>query len=275
MSRQGDSDPSGDTGSPQPWWRRATFIAALLAVAVAATGGWLQQGGTSLVQSLFDEGEQPSRPLVSVESANHSICNSWLLSGPPETVASALRETLPRGTSDMVMDEQEKIAKKVLSSTGSQLSTGDLVEVTVQGKKEQTIVLTRLEVIVERKGERHGDIMFVGFGCGDGLPARRYQLDLDNPAPKFELVKEDPDSGEDVVEAVKFPYKVSSAEPEYLSLQSFTEGYAAWKAKLHWVTDGKRGFTEISDHGKPFVTFKSYPEDYSFSTDSMKLSAGQ
>ncbi|MFD0305200.1 hypothetical protein [Streptomyces sp. NPDC127119] len=152
------------------------------------------------------------------------------------------------------------------------MSNGELVEVTVQGEKEQAIILTRLEVIVKQRSKKNGDVMGVGFGCGAALPPRRYQLDLDAPVPKFKLVKQDPDSGEDVVEAVNFPYKVSSAEPEYLALESFTEGYTVWKAKLHWVMDGKTGYTEINDHGKNFVTFKNYPEDYWFSTNSMELS---
>ncbi|MFJ9127659.1 hypothetical protein ACIRJS_26530 [Streptomyces sp. NPDC102340] len=239
-------------------------------------GGWLQQGGVSLVQSLFSEEDEPLKPLVNVDSSDDLRCTNWLLHDSPESVADALLQGMPRTAAPSTVEQEEEDGDQVgravaqaFRSTGSQVSTGDHVEVTIQANRKQAIVLTRLEVTVDKRSALRGDVMFVGAGCGGGVPARMYESDLDLPSPKFKLAK-----NSEVKKPVTFPYKVHSTEPEFLVLESWTKGYVEWKAKLHWVADGKSGVTEIADHGKPFVTFPYREAYYGFNTYTMKYWEG-
>jgi hypothetical protein len=113
--------------------------------------------------------------------------------------------------------------------------------------------------------------MLVGSGCGGGIAARRYVVDLDKSNPHFEAVEE-PRPGEKVTKPVDFPYRVSSSDPEVFILEGAAKGeIIEWKATLSWTSGGNEGATEISDGGKPFVSFPEAPADYSFNADVNKL----
>ncbi|MER6443498.1 hypothetical protein ABT275_45685 [Streptomyces sp. NPDC001185] len=114
------------------------------------------------------------------------------------------------------------------------------------------VVLDHLEVNIARRSKL-GSVMNVGAQCGAGFPARYYAADLDRPKPEF-LVYEGDGSGDDEVEPIDFPYKVSSVEPEKFVLVGDTKYVVEWTVTLHWTAGGKKGKTEITDGGKLFVS---------------------
>ncbi|MCC3766889.1 hypothetical protein [Streptomyces sp. UNOC14_S4] len=261
----GDGDPPA-----RPWWRRPAFVTAATAVAVAAIGSWLTQGGISLVGGLFGNDDKAAPPLVSVQPLDTAMCNVWLLRQDPQHVADTLTRELSRDAPDPRADreKQSAIADRIRKETGSRLATGGVVDVTVQGPKDKAIVLTGLELdLKHRSRDVPGKRMAMGTGCGADIPPRRYAAALDDPAPAFKLEQQLPDGTLDP-KAVGFPYKVSAGDPEYLHLESWCDDYVEWTAKLRWVSDGVQGTTEINDKGKPFRTFSGDSEAADFRYDN-------
>ncbi|PSM41612.1 hypothetical protein C6Y14_20245 [Streptomyces dioscori] len=191
-------------------------------------------------------------------------------------VADVLIDKISQLGSNPNPNDIDPIADEVLKSTGSQVPTGDEVEVTVTGKEERVIVLTGLEVFVQTKKELTGHTMEFPMGCGAGVPPRLFDVNLDERKPNFTLRKStDPEE-----KSIDFPYKVSSGEPEVLLLVSQSHEYVEWKARLLWVADGKEGHTDITNKGESFVTFpggawSDLPADYKFSPFDLKLTTGR
>ncbi|WP_420076897.1 hypothetical protein ACOAKG_27080 [Streptomyces sp. JL3001] len=249
-------------------------MASVTAVGVAAIGGWLQQGGISLIQSIFSDEGSPSPPTVAVSASDWATCNTWLIPGDVHPVFNTLKREIAYQQRNP--DEIEKVAKDTLAETGAKVPTGESIEVTVQGKENKAVVLTGLEVVVESKEALTGTTMYFPMQCGAGVPLRSFSVNLDSHKPKLTLMQPlDPEQ-----KPVNFPYRVSADEPEVLQLVSDSKGYVEWKAKLLWVTDGKKGFTEIADDGKPFVTFpgggnSETQPDYTFHPFELQLTPGR
>jgi hypothetical protein len=83
---------------------------------------------------------------------------------------------------------------------------------------------------------------------------RYYAVDLDTARPEF-ILHEGDGSGDAETKPINFPYKVSSVEPEKFVLTGKTDSVVEWTATLHWTADGKKGKTDITDNGKPFVSY--------------------
>jgi len=249
---------SGETGSVStPWWRRPMVIGTASAVFVTVVTGWAGQGGNALYETLFG-GEEPTRPIVTVSSADSPMCARWLLGGSTDAVTqkiSAETRKIVDSSTDMEQyrkDIDENL-RRALTSTGSSLANGSRVDVTIQGNKDKAVVLESMEANVSQLSKL-GNFMDVGSDCGGGFPNRFFSVDLDAPRPAFYLSTKD-DNGKEVSGAIDFPFQVSSIEPERFILVGNTKSVAKWTATLHWVADGKRGETKIDDNGKPFVSF--------------------
>lgn len=250
MSTQSADGSSNSGDDVKPWWKKPTFVAGVTAVAVTVAGAWLTQGGNALYDAVLG-GEEPTRPIVTESVNRDPFCTSWLLNKDPEAVGAQIRNQI--SGLDPLGVKARKGLKEAQRSSGSRLPIGNGVEVTVEGNKEKVVVLDRLEAKIVKRSNL-GSVMAVGHQCGGGFPMRYYAVDLDAPRPEFLLYVGD-GSGNDESKPIDFPYKVSSAEPEKFLLTGKTDSVVEWTATLHWTADGKKGKTEITDNGKPFVSY--------------------
>jgi hypothetical protein len=270
MSNQGANGSQSADDSAQPWWKKTPFVAGAAAVAVTVIGAWLTQGGNALYDAVLG-GEEQTRPTVTESVNRDPFCASWLLNKEPEVVSTQIRNQM-RGLKDPLGDDARKRLEKVHKSSGSRLPIGARVEVTVEGNKEKVVVLDRLEPNIVKKSKL-GSVMAVGTQCGGGFPVRYYAVDLDLSRPEFRLYEGD-GSGDDESKPIDFPYKVSSVEPEKFVLTGNTDSVVEWTATLHWTADGKKGKTEITDAGKPFVSYP-IPTKFFFDTGTGELQASR
>jgi hypothetical protein len=250
MSTQGADENSNSGDDVKPWWKKPTFVAAATAVAVTVAGAWLTQGGNALYDAVLG-GEESTRPTVTESVNRDPFCASWLLNKEPEVVGAQIRNRM--SGLDPLGVEARKRLEEAQRSSGSRLPIGDVVEVTVEGNKEKVVVLDRLEPKIVKRSNL-GSVMAVGHQCGGGFPIRYYAVDLDAPRPEF-LLYEGDGSGDAETKPINFPYKVSSVEPEKFVLTGKTDSVVEWTATLHWTADGKKGKTDITDNGKPFVSY--------------------
>ncbi|WP_308368676.1 helix-turn-helix transcriptional regulator [Streptomyces sp. ISL-36] len=128
------------------------------------------------------------------------------------------------------------------------------LQLTVTGRTQEAVVLSRLHVrVVERGAPLNQPVYSMGEGCGSGVTPQTFDIDLDAPLP---FVK--PVAGQDgdlVVPAKDFPYKVSTGDPQILNLDVHTEAHvAAWYLELDWSSGEQHGTLRVDDGGKPFRT---------------------
>lgn len=252
---------------PAPLWKRPVVIATVSAVVVTVVAGWAGQGGNATYDALFG-GEEPTRPTVTVSSADEPFCNTWLLRKAPKFVQQDIKSGL-QGVTDLAGKKISDGLRRAKESSNSLLPNGTRVDVTIEGNKEKVVVLAGLEPNIVKRSPL-SDLMGVGDQYGGGFPARFFATDLDDPQPEFSLSTVD-DNGEDVSEPIGFPFKISAVEPEKFILSGKTKSFVEWTATLHWVADGKEGETEISDNGRPFVSYPETRVKYFFNTTTRKL----
>lgn len=265
-SNASNQSPDPD-GSPTPWWKKPFVIAIGSAVVITVVTGWAGQGASAIWNAAFG-GEKPNRPTVTVTAQDEPFCTPWLLSMKPDLVAEELKTEL-QGVTEVYGEKLVKALQNAKETSGSKIATGDRVEVTIEGPKEKVVILESLEPNVTKRSKL-GETMYVGDQCGGGLPERFFKSNLDDPKPEFSLAHVD-DNGEEVTEPIDFPYKISSAEPEKFVLTGQTKASVEWTATLHWIADGKKGKTEISDNGSPFVSFSLMSASADFNTTSRDL----
>ncbi|MEV8457455.1 helix-turn-helix domain-containing protein [Streptomyces sp. NPDC052095] len=128
------------------------------------------------------------------------------------------------------------------------------LEVTVQGKSEQAVVIKRIHVrTVSRKAPLPWSAYSMGEGCGSGITPQSFDVDLDDNGPVLRPV-----AGEKEGERVPpkdFPFRVSSTDVEVFDLKAHVEGHdVSWFLELEWSSGGRTGLLRIDDAGKPFRT---------------------
>ncbi|MFF8696030.1 helix-turn-helix domain-containing protein [Streptomyces sp. NPDC015144] len=128
------------------------------------------------------------------------------------------------------------------------------LEVTVQGKSEQAVVIKRIHVrTVSRKAPLPWSAYSMGEGCGSGITPQSFDVDLDDNLPVLRPV-----AGEKEGERVppkNFPFRVSSTDVEVFDLKVHVEGHdVGWFLELEWSSGGRTGLLRIDDAGKPFRT---------------------
>ncbi|MGW1814348.1 helix-turn-helix domain-containing protein [Streptomyces sp. NPDC002125] len=142
---------------------------------------------------------------------------------------------------------------------------GDMkLELTLQGKSEEAVVLNALHVrVLGREAALPWNAYSMGNGCGGGITPQTFDIDLDDSRPRSKPV-----AGEDagvVVPAKDFPYRVSSTDVEVFHLDAHVEGHdVTWYLELEWTSGGRSGKLRIDDQGKPFRTssIATRPEYY-------------
>ncbi|MFI7317629.1 helix-turn-helix domain-containing protein [Streptomyces venezuelae] len=121
-----------------------------------------------------------------------------------------------------------------------------LIEVTVQGTGEETVVLQDMNVRVQSTSEPLAWNNFqMATGCGGGVEPRSFSIDLDDGSPHLK-----PQSGQR-----DFPYKVSEKDPEVFFIVADTDLHdVRWYLELEWSSGKRHNSVRIDDQGKPFRT---------------------
>ncbi|MFB7914810.1 helix-turn-helix domain-containing protein [Streptomyces sp. NPDC056061] len=129
-----------------------------------------------------------------------------------------------------------------------------LLEVTVQGKSDEAVVLNGIHVReVSRKAPLPWTAYSMGDGCGSGIVPQSFDVDLDDVTPVLKPVAGQ--QGDERVPPKDFPFRVSSTDVEVLDLNVHVEGHdVSWFLELEWSSGGRTGTLPIYDGGKPFRT---------------------
>ncbi|MFG2330729.1 helix-turn-helix domain-containing protein [Streptomyces sp. NPDC048604] len=128
------------------------------------------------------------------------------------------------------------------------------LQLTVTGRTQAPVVLTRLHVrVVEKSEPLERSAYSMGDGCGSGITPQTFDVDLDAPRPYLKPIAGQ--DGDRVVPAKDFPYKVATGDPQVLNLDVHTEQHAAsWYLELDWSSGGEKGRIRVDDGGQPFRT---------------------
>ncbi|MGI5336527.1 hypothetical protein ACQEVS_03535 [Streptomyces sp. CA-181903] len=133
------------------------------------------------------------------------------------------------------------------------------VAMTVQGRTEESVILTGLEVTVLRSAPppTRGVVINTAYGCGGEQPQRPFTADF-----AHRPVKVTADAGQDsdgkAIPPVRFPFKVGLTDPEDFVIHARnTTGDCVFAIVLHWVADGKAGTTTLDNGGKGFRLIKT------------------
>ncbi|MDH6438934.1 hypothetical protein M2158_007475 [Streptomyces sp. SAI-144] len=129
-----------------------------------------------------------------------------------------------------------------------------MVQISVQGRNSTAVVLEDLRVrVVSRGTPAKGNAYAMDQGCGGALTPRYFSVDLDKDRPIAH--SQSGNDGENVIPAVRMPYRVSSEDPEVLLVTAETEGCdCGWYLELDWSSQGRTGTVRVDDSGRPFHT---------------------
>jgi hypothetical protein len=129
------------------------------------------------------------------------------------------------------------------------------VQVTVQGRTRQSVILTgmRVDVTSSRPAPQHGIVVSYGQ-CGGGVDVRHFDLDLSAVPPTY--TAKPADNFGKITPAVEFPYTISLDDAEVFELVP-AKGCGknkdcTYTVTLQWVADGKVGTTVVNNHGQGF-----------------------
>ncbi|MFI1313921.1 helix-turn-helix domain-containing protein [Streptomyces albidoflavus] len=143
----------------------------------------------------------------------------------------------------------EQDAPAWVAAMGAVSADEQVVEVTLQGKGSETVVLQALHVRVVRTGvplpwTDYG----TGVGCGGGVALRAFDVDLDQGSPAARAAE-----GQR-----PFPYKISESDPEMFRVTAHTGGRdVSWYLEVEWSSGERQGVFRVDDRGRPFRTSAS------------------
>lgn len=183
-----------------------------------------------------DEDAWRGRPPLAVQAQNlHDVCGSAYFDGTPDQYRAA-QTAIPAPPQNAV-------------------PLGEAVEATIQGRTQQSVILTgmRVQVTSREPAPTHGIVVSYGE-CGGGVEVRNFDLDLSRTPPTY--TAKPADNFGKVTPAVKFPYKISLSDPEVFKLTPVKgcgpNKDCTYTVTLQWVADGKTGTTVLDNHGKGF-----------------------
>jgi transcriptional regulator with XRE-family HTH domain len=147
---------------------------------------------------------------------------------------------------DMVPPPAEADVRGWVSKLGAVSAGEQVVQVTVQGAGEETVVLNALRVqVVKSSAPLAWNAYGMGVGCGGGITPKTFGVSLDAARPQAA-----PEGGQQ-----DFPYKVSEKDPEVLKITARTGAHdVRWYLVLEWSSGGRHGTLTIDDNGEPFHT---------------------
>ncbi|MFE9253283.1 helix-turn-helix domain-containing protein [Streptomyces sp. NPDC007088] len=140
----------------------------------------------------------------------------------------------------------EQDAAGWVRSMGAVSADYERVAVTVQGLTDDTVVLEGLHVrTVGTSAPLAWNSYTMGVGCGGGVPAASFDVDLDAARPRTTPLSGQRD----------FPYKVSESDPEVLYVTAHARSHdVLWYLELDWSSGGRHGTLTVDNAGTPFRT---------------------
>ncbi|MCK1795283.1 helix-turn-helix domain-containing protein [Streptomyces sp. XM4193] len=140
----------------------------------------------------------------------------------------------------------ESGAPSWVTAFGAVPAEQQLVEVTLQGTGEQTVVLEAARVrVAGARAPLAWNEYATGIGCGGEVRTRAFSVDLDSARPEPVPANGQRD----------FPYKVSESDPEvFLFKADVQKQDVSWYLELEWSSGGRHGVLRVDAAGKPFRT---------------------
>jgi hypothetical protein len=240
---------------PKPWYLRlSTWIGAILAAALTASGIALVQRGTESIVGTVDEiftgpaaieFETSSGPLAQVDIKQGMGCNraGWVF---PDT-ASPLRDQ-PGAGPTVNGHTWDQVPAKFDGVIGS----GATLYISLTGPGDHAVLISDITFeVYERRAPRKGSVVnSVPSGCGNGVTYRYGAVDLDTKPPYYVSPPRQLPKG---YNPLQFPYAVTANAPEVFRIDIYTRKcWCSWAAKLHWVDGAAKGEVVIDNKGRPF-----------------------
>lgn len=122
------------------------------------------------------------------------------------------------------------------------------VDILVEGRTAQAVVLRRLRAIVDgRRPATRGNYFSVVGSTGTVLDPRVFHVDLDADPPRLWPSRHQLDATPD------FPYTVTQGDPEmfHIHVTALDADYD-WHLELDWTAGGESGTYVLDDGGSPF-----------------------
>ncbi|MEV5122546.1 helix-turn-helix transcriptional regulator [Streptomyces decoyicus] len=156
------------------------------------------------------------------------------------------RYLVNRAPGKMPPPPPEQDARGWISALGAVSAGSQLVQVSVQGAGEGTVVLHALRVrVVSTSAPPAWNAFSMGVGCGGGITPKTFGVSLAAAQPRLT-----PEGGQR-----DFPYKVSERDPEVFKVTARAgERAVRWYMELEWSSGNRHGTLRIDDNGEPFHT---------------------
>ncbi|WP_327706472.1 helix-turn-helix domain-containing protein [Streptomyces decoyicus] len=156
------------------------------------------------------------------------------------------RYLVDRAPGTMPPPPPEQDARGWISALGAVSAGSQLVQVSVQGAGEGTVVLHALRVrVVGTSAPPAWNAFSMGVGCGGGITPKTFGVSLAAAQPRLT-----PEGGQR-----DFPYKVSERDPEVFKVTARAgERAVRWYMELEWSSGNRHGTLRIDDNGEPFHT---------------------
>ncbi|MFI1157549.1 helix-turn-helix domain-containing protein [Streptomyces sioyaensis] len=156
------------------------------------------------------------------------------------------RYLVDRDPGEMPPPPAEQEARGWISALGAVSADSQLVQVSVQGAGDETVVLHALRVrVVGSSAPPAWNAYSMGVGCGGGITPKSFGVSLDASQPRIS-----PQNGQR-----DFPYKVSERDPEVFKVIARAGARdVRWYMELEWSSGNRHGTLRIDDNGEPFHT---------------------
>ncbi|MEV5485150.1 MULTISPECIES: helix-turn-helix domain-containing protein [Streptomyces] len=156
------------------------------------------------------------------------------------------RYLVDRDPDEMPPPPAEQVARGWISALGAVSADSQLVQLSVQGAGDETVVLHALRVrVVGSSAPPAWNAYSMGVGCGGGITPKVFGVSLDAAQPRIA-----PQNGQR-----DFPYKVSERDPEVFKVIARAGARdVRWYMELEWSSGNRHGTLRIDDNGEPFHT---------------------
>ncbi|MFI2187104.1 helix-turn-helix domain-containing protein [Streptomyces sioyaensis] len=156
------------------------------------------------------------------------------------------RYLVDRDPGEMPPPPAEQDARGWISALGAVSADSQLVQVSVQGAGDETVVLHALRVrVVGSSAPPAWNAYSMGVGCGGGITPKVFGVSLDAAQPRIA-----PQNGQR-----DFPYKASERDPEVFKVIARAGARdVRWYMELEWSSGNRHGTLRIDDNGEPFHT---------------------
>jgi hypothetical protein len=190
---------------------------------------------------------------------------------------ATLEMTLPKTmTHDDAYKYTPRFAQWVTNQNGWRQT--NWLRFTVQNKLESAVVLTGLSINIVGEESLTSKAKIVGDdGCGAPAVPRTFGVDFAKRPPKLDAIAGRDENGK-TIPAIKFPFKVSSTDPEVfdLTVTAGPEADIRWTASLAYTQDGRGYEATIDDGGRPFHSVpKGAVTSYGLHEDGVLTKVGE